>query len=89
MISAETRAESYKTVDVETKKKQVLDCLGDREMTAKEVANEMVRRGYTNIKERNASAPRLTQLFEERKVVIVAKKIDTETGKKVCVYKKA
>lgn len=89
MISTETRAESYKTVDVETKKKQVLECLGDREMTAKEVAKEMLRRGYTNIKERNASAPRLTQLFEERKVVIVAKKVDFETGKKVCVYKKS
>ena len=89
MISRETREEAYKSIDIETKKKQVLECLGEREMTAKEIAKEMNRRGFTNIKERNAAAPRLSQLFEERKVVIVAKKLDDETGKKVCVYKKA
>lgn len=88
MISKETRAESYKDLNIKEKCKQVLECLGNKEMTAREVSNEMIRRGYTTIKERNSAAPRLTELFNDRKVVIVAKKIDIETGKKVAVYKR-
>lgn len=88
MIAKETRAESYKNLDITEKQKQVLECIGDREMTAREVSKEMIRRGYTRINDRNEAAPRLTELFNNRKLVIVAKKIDDETGKNVAVYRK-
>lgn len=89
MISEETRKESYKTIDIKEKQKQVLECLGYSEMTAREVLREMIRRGYTSVNDRGIVAPRLTELFESRKLVIVAKKTDFETGKKVAVYRRA
>lgn len=89
MLSRETRAKSFKEINIKETQKQVLECLGNKEMTAREVANEMKRRGFSATNERNVAAPRLTELFENRKVVIVAKKFDEVTGKNVVVYKKA
>ena len=89
MMSEETRAKAFQEVDVNERQRQVLKCLGDREMTAREVSKEMKRSGYIGLDERNGAAPRLTELFKLRKVVIVAKKKDEETNKTVVVYRKA
>lgn len=89
MISQETRAESFKELDMKEKQRQVLECLGNKEMTAREVSKEMLKRGYTTIDERNEAAPRLSELFNDRKLVIVAKKVDKESGRRVAVYRKA
>ena len=88
MISEETRAESFKDLDIREKQKRVLECLGNKEMTAREVSKEMIKKGYAKTNERNEAAPRLTELFQDRRVVIVAKKKDEETGKNVSVYKR-
>ncbi len=88
MISEETRAESFKDLEIEEKQKQVLECLGNKEMTVREVLKEMLRRGYTKMNDRNEVAPRMTELFQKRQLVIVAKKKDEETGKATAVYAK-
>lgn len=89
MISEETRAESFRDLEIEEKQKQVLACLGNEEMTVREVLKEMLRRGYTKMNDRNEVAPRMTELFQKRQLVIVAKRIDEETGKSTAVYRKA
>lgn len=87
MINEETRKEAYMDLDIKEKQKQVLECLGNREMTVREVLREMLKRGYTKINDRNEVAPRMTELFQKRRLVIVAKKVDEETGKSSAVYK--
>lgn len=89
MIAKETRAKAFKDLDIREKQRQVLECLGNREMTAREVSKEMLKKGYTKINDRNEAAPRMTELFQKRQLVIVAKKIDKETGKNASVYRKA
>jgi len=89
MISEETRADSFKELDIKEKQRQVLECLGNKEMTVREVLKEMLRRGYTKNNDRNEVAPRMTELFQKRQLVIVAKRKDEETGKGTAVYRKA
>ncbi len=87
MINEETRKEAFMDLDIKEKQKQVLECLGNREMTVREVLREMLKRGYTKINDRNEVAPRMTELFQKRRLVIVAKKVDEETGKSSAVYR--
>lgn len=89
MISDECRRESNETVNKNKRYLQIREILKDgREMSAKEIAVEMHRRGYTDSSERNYSAPRLTELeMIHRLVKIVRKKRCQYTGKSVSVYK--
>ena len=68
--------------------KQILEILGDNTMTAKEVAVEMYKRGYTDSTDRNCSAPRLTELMYKMKVEAIGKKKCQYTGKTVAVYRR-
>ena len=84
----ETRREANEKVDKKARENQVLEILSDKqERTARQVAYEMMQRGFTNNAERNNASPRLTSLLEDRKVVVVGKEIDKITGKKVAVFK--
>lgn len=84
----QTRRESNKKVNKRVREQQVLEILSDGiERTAREVAFEMCERGFTNTVERNNASPRLTDLLEQRKVIIVSKALDHITGKKVAVFK--
>lgn len=86
----ETRREANEKVDKKARENQVLEILSDKqERTARQVAYEMMQRGFTNNAERNNASPRLTSLLEQRKVVVVGKEIDKITGKKVAVFKVA
>ena len=87
MITYECRRESHEKIDKEKRYAQIKSILGDRSMTAREIAEEMFRRGYTNTKERNNSAPRLTELVDKCEVMEDGKKYDNQTGKKVTVYR--
>ncbi|MBQ8298639.1 MAG: hypothetical protein IJX99_02030 [Clostridia bacterium] len=89
MISNECRRDSNESVNKNKRYMQIREILKDgREMSAKEVAVEMYRRGYTDSNERNYSAPRLTELETiHRLVKIVRKKRCQYTGKSVSVYK--
>lgn len=67
---------------------QILDALGDRDMTAKEIANEMYMREQIPSNERNYTAPRLTELSEMGVVEPVGKKKCLWSNKNVTVYKR-
>ena len=82
----ETRSESHEKVDKRVRYRQILECLDGRELTAKECADEMFRKGYIPTNERNFCAPRLTEMSEEGIVEPVGKKVCRWTGKKVAVY---
>lgn len=83
--ATETRAEAHEQVDKEKRYKQILEILTEP-MTAKEVAVEMHKRGYTPTSERNFSAPRLTEMQKDGKVEIIGKTKCSYTGKSVSVY---
>lgn len=68
--------------------KQILEILDGNEMTAKEIAVEMYRRGYVDTMDRNCSAPRLTELMHKMVVEAIGKKKCQYTGKTVAVYRK-
>ena len=88
-ITKETRQLSFD--DIKEKKKiryeQIIDILDNKEMTAKEIAVEMYKRGLTDSAERNYSQPRLSELAYLGIVKVVGKKICQYTNKKVAVYK--
>lgn len=68
--------------------KQILEILDGNEMTAKEIAVEMYKRGYSDTMDRNCSAPRLTELMHKMIVEPIGKKRCQYTGKTVAVYRK-
>lgn len=88
MITDDTRKEAHGKVDKEKRYKQILECMNGSEMTAKETAVEMFKRGYIPTSERNFSAPRLTELEQKGLVKVVGKKKCEYTGKTVAIYKK-
>lgn len=87
MITLETRHESNETVDKQKRYMQILEILGDNEMTAKEIAVEMCQKGYTPTAERNFTAPRLTELSIKGIVEPIGKRKCEYTGKTVALYK--
>jgi hypothetical protein len=87
MITYETRHDSNEAVNKEKRYAQIKQILGDKSMTAREIAEEMYRLGFTNNAERNNSAPRLTELRDKCEVEVVGKKRDEQTGKSVAIYR--
>lgn len=80
-ITKETRLEAY--IQRPTPRaKQIMEVIGDREMTSREIAEEM---GFTDM---NAVKPRMTELKNLGKVKAVAKKKDPITNVRVAVWKK-
>ena len=87
MITNECRRNANETVDRMKRYMQIKEILKGRMMSAKEVAVEMYKRGYTDSAERNYSAPRLTELEMRYGLVkVVGKKKCQYTGKMVSVY---
>ena len=84
----ETRAEANASVDRAKRYMQILAILDGGDMTAKEVAVEMQKRGFIPTSERNYSAPRLTELEKLGKVQTIGKKKCQYTGKTVAVYRR-
>jgi hypothetical protein len=82
-----TRAISNEQVDRKKRYSQILEVLDGKEMTAKEIAQEMYMRGYIPTNERNFTAPRLTELSESGVVEPIGKKKCEWTGKTVSVFK--
>lgn len=82
----ETRGESHEKVDKKKRYREILECLEGKELTAKEIANEMFHKGYIPTNERNFAAPRLTEMSLKGMVEPVGKKVCQWTGKKVAVY---
>lgn len=82
-IPRQTRRESYEAMDRETRKKEILAVLDGREMTAREIAKKL------GFHERNAAAPRLTELKKAGRVEPCGIRIDKTTGRPVTVWRKA
>lgn len=82
----ETRALANESVDRRMRYEQVLECLRIKPMTAKEVAVEMMKKGYIPTSERNFTAPRLTELSQRGLVEPIGKTTCQYTGKTVAVY---
>ena len=81
-IPRQTRRESYEAMDRETRKKEILAVLDGREMTAREIAKKL------GFHERNAAAPRLTELKKAGRVEPCGIRIDKTTGRSVTVWRK-
>lgn len=73
-------------VNRENMYKWILEVLAGKKLTAYEVATELHRKGYIPLPIRQATAPRLTELERENKVVVVGKKVDENTHKTVSIY---
>ena len=67
--------------------KQILEILKNREMTTREIAQELYKKHYTNTADVNNARPRVTEL-EQLKLVIADKtKKCSITNKEVAVYR--
>ena len=80
-ITKETRQEAFITRPVR-RKTAILEVLGEREMTAREIAYEM---GYQDL---NAVKPRLSELVGKGRVEVVGKAFDEVTKRKVAIYRR-
>ena len=89
-ITQETRRESYEAVKptIMRRRAVILEILGNREMTATEIAEMLYIRGVTPFYERNFAAPRLTELKAEGKVKTVGKRFSGKTGRNSAVWKR-
>lgn len=84
----ETRGEANDSLDKTKRYKQIIEILANgKEMTAKEIAVEMNKRGYIPTSERNFTAPRLTELSQNGIVEPIGKKKCEYSDKMVSVYK--
>ena len=84
----ETRKESEENVNKQQRYQQIIEILTESKepMSAKEIAVEMYRRGYSFTTERNLSAPRLNELSKKGILECVGQKVCEYTGHHVGVY---
>ena len=66
----ETRQLSFEDIKPQKRNKymQILEIIGERKMTAREIEKEMNRRGYSKYFDMNHVRPRLTELIGENPV---------------------
>lgn len=85
----ETRADANESVNREKRYAQIIQVLNETEsegLSAKQIANIMMQKGYIPTDERNFTAPRLTELCKKGVVEPIGKDICAYTGKKVTYY---
>ena len=83
----ENRRESNEKVDRNKRYTQIIECMNDRPMTFREIAEEMYERGYTPTPELLYSQPRVTELVRKGQIEPVGKTKSKQTGKTVTVFK--
>ena len=86
-ITKGTRIVSYKKTEKQPLRTAVMETLGNSELTAREIAVEMHKRGLIPYPARAVIQPRITELVLAGALVAVGEKLDTETDRKVAVYK--
>lgn len=87
ITTLECRAEAEESVDKALRQKQVVEILEQGgEMSAKEIAVEMMNRGYVPTSERNWSSPRITELCYKGIIEPVGRKKCQYSGKSVTVF---
>lgn len=84
----ETRSEAEKQVNKQKRYVEIINILESHKegLTAKEIAVEMYKRGYTPTDERNFSSPRLTEMLKNGKVDVIGKKKCEYSKKSVAVF---
>lgn len=87
-LTLENRNFANIEVDKQRRYNEILEILGNREMTAKEISYEMYIKGMIPTSERNYTAPRLTELSIKGIVEPIGKKRCSWTNKMVSVYKR-
>jgi len=82
MNAQQTRLESYITRPQKTRKQQILEILGDREMTARMILKQMK---HTDM---NFVRPRLTEMVKDGILEICGSAFDKETDKNTVIYRR-
>lgn len=87
ITTLECRAEAEESINKALRQKQVIEILEQGgEMSAKEIAVEMMNRGYVPTSERNWSSPRITELCRKGIIEPVGRKKCQYSGKSVTVF---
>lgn len=86
--TTETRRAAYEAVLPKREKRSrlILEVLGEREMTASELTEELVTRGEIKYYDRNFVAPRLTELKQIGILEVVGRRKGTRSDKKEAVW---
>lgn len=89
-ITFKTRHKSYEDMleHLSERHKQILEILKDKEMTTREIAQELYKRHYTNTSDVNNARPRVTELESLGFVITDKTKKCNITNKEVAVYRK-
>lgn len=80
-ITRQTRLESYISRPV-SRCQVILDTLGSRTMTAREIATEL------HMVDLNGVKPRISEMVKRGEIVAVGKRYDPVTGKTVAIYRR-
>lgn len=85
----ETKIEANERAPKQVRYAQILKILKEEKhpMSAKELAVELYKRGYTPSQDRNYSAPRITELLISGQLEVAGKEKCKYTGRNVCVFK--
>ena len=87
ITTLDCRADANEEVDKALRRRQVKSILREGgEMSAKEIAVEMMNRGYVPTSERNWSSPRITELCRKGIIEPVGRKKCQYSGKSVTVF---
>ncbi len=92
MITEMTRQLSFEDIKPRglTKYMQILEIIGNRKMTAREIEAEMNQKGYSKYFDMNHVRPRLTELANDyHELVECDTREDYVTHKNVAVYRRA
>ena len=88
-ITTDTRFESLEKLDRHGVYNLILSTLHDNKengLTAREVAVILYNQGLLRSNERQATAPRLTELVDDGRVIIIGKRFDEISLRNVAVY---
>lgn len=90
-ITFKTRHKSYEDMldHLSERHKQILEILKNKEMTTREIAQELYKRHYTNTSDVNNARPRVTELESLGFVITDKTKKCNITNKEVAVYREA
>lgn len=88
-ITFKTRHKSYEDMKehLSERHKQILEILKNKEMTTREIAQELYKRHYTNTADVNNARPRITELESLGFVTTEKTKKCNITSKEVAVYR--
>lgn len=88
-ITFKTRHKSYEDMleHLSERHKQILEILKNKEMTTREIAQELYKRHYTNTSDVNNARPRVTELESLGFVTTDKTKKCNTTNKEVAVYR--